>query len=93
MRTRSAPEQTGPEGLFAVLAEPRLAFFRQSLVQAPLRASLLFAATMVGLTMFLALVQVRAVDQGAVGSARQAASASVSVQPHSPPICSSHTAS
>ena len=66
MRTRSAPEQTGPEGLFAVLAEPRLAFFRQSLVQAPLRASLLFAATMVGLTMFLALVQVRAVDQGAV---------------------------
>lgn len=66
MRTGSAPGRTGPEGLFAVLAEPRLAFFRQSLSQAPLRASLLFMAAMVALTVFLALVEVRAEDNGAV---------------------------
>jgi two-component system, sensor histidine kinase len=66
MRTGNAPDRTGPEGLFAALAEPRLAFFRQSLMQAPLRASLLFMAATVVLTLFLALVQVRAEDQGAV---------------------------
>lgn len=66
MRTSSAPGRTGPEGLFAVLAAPRLAFFRQSLMQAPLRASLLFVVASVVLTVFLALAEVRAADHGAV---------------------------
>lgn len=56
----------GPEGLFASLAEPRLAFFRQALLQSPLRVSLIFAAGMIGLTVFLALAEVRAENNGAV---------------------------
>jgi two-component system, sensor histidine kinase len=56
----------GPEGLFATLAEPRLAFFRQALLQSPLRVSLVFAAGMIGLTVFLALAEVRAENNGAV---------------------------
>jgi len=65
MLERQAAGRIGPEGLFATLAEPRLAFFRQVLLLSPLRVSLIFALGMMGLTVFLALAEVRAVNNGA----------------------------
>lgn len=66
MRAGRLPGHSGPEGLFAVLAQPRPAFFRQSLDQAPLRSSLIFFVALVTLIVFLALVELRAEDSGAV---------------------------
>ncbi|MEZ5756153.1 MAG: hypothetical protein R3D90_15845 [Paracoccaceae bacterium] len=58
--------RNGPEGLFAGLAEPRLAFFEQSLTQAPLRGVIIFVLAMLGFSVFLVLAEVRAVDNGSV---------------------------
>lgn len=57
-------KRNGPEGLFAALAEPRLAFFEQSLTQAPLRGVIVFVLAMLGLSVFLVLAEIRAVDNG-----------------------------
>jgi len=66
MLERTEAGRIGPERLFATLAEPRLAFFRQALLKSPLRVSLLFALGVTGLTVFLALAEVRADNNGAV---------------------------
>jgi signal transduction histidine kinase len=66
MPTRKGLARSGPEGLFAALAEPRLAFFQSSLAQAPLRSSLIFVASMVVLAVFLAVAEIRAVQNGAL---------------------------
>ncbi|NBE06868.1 hybrid sensor histidine kinase/response regulator [Paragemmobacter ruber] len=60
------PVRSGPEGLFAPLAVSRAGFFEVAVLQAPLRSSLIFFFGIVGLTLFLALAEARAVDNGAV---------------------------
>lgn len=66
MPVGSEPIRSGPEGLFAALSVPRPGFFRQGLAKAPLRFSVIFFLGVVGLTLFLALAEVRAVDNGAL---------------------------
>lgn len=66
MPTGKGLDRSGPEGLFAALAEPRLAFFQTSLAQAPLRSSLIFVAAMAVLAVFLAVAEIRAVNNGAL---------------------------
>jgi signal transduction histidine kinase len=62
----SEPVRSGPEGLFAALSVPRPCYFQQGLAQAPLKFSLFFFFGIVGLTLFLALAELRAVDNGAL---------------------------
>lgn len=65
MQEKNEAGRIGPEGLFATLAEPRLAYFRQVLLLSPLRVSLIYALGMIGLTVFLALAEARALNNGA----------------------------
>lgn len=66
MRTDAKAAASGPETLFAEIAEPRLAFLVQRLAQDPVRASLIFAGTMTVFTTLLALGQAKAAGNGAL---------------------------
>ncbi|PLL14237.1 hypothetical protein C0V75_01970 [Tabrizicola sp. TH137] len=58
--------RSGPQGLFAALAQPQLARFPQRLELNPLREGGLFAATFIALSLLLTLAQVRAETNGAI---------------------------